>query len=163
MGNHILEVRRSRNRRVGAYLPSMSFAALVLWALLVPASGQGRTDGNPLSLRFGDWLTVNPRAKIQLDLKGFRPKFEDERSVFQRRRMRFGADGLLLRDLAYSVRVETRSDPEFRDVFVRYQRLHSFQVQAGRFKIPFGMDQLTDSGELDFVQRSRIGSLLAPG
>ena len=125
---------------------------------------ESRDGGGPPSIHFGEWLVVNPRAKIQLDLNAFRPELEDKRKVFQARRLRFGLDGSLFRDLGYTVRVETKkTDPEFRDIFLKYQRFKSFQLQAGRFKIPFGLDQLTDSGELDFVHRSRIGSIVAPG
>jgi phosphate-selective porin OprO/OprP len=50
-----------------------------------------------------------------------------------------------------------------RDAFVNYRRLRWLQVQAGRFRVPFGRDQNTASHDLDFVFRSRPGTLLAPG
>lgn len=141
-------------------------AAIVAWcAFLVPVMAQetGGGGASPPAIRFGDWLVVEPRVKIQLDLSGLRPEIDDTRKVFQGRRLRFGVDGSLFRDLVYTIKVETRKGAEFRDVFLKYQRFGSFQVQAGRFKIPFGLDQLTDSGMLDFVHRSRIGSIVAPG
>ena len=130
-----------------------------------PATAQLSADADaPPSIHVRNWLVVNPRAKIQLDFSGFRPELDDKPKVLQGRRIRIGADGTLLRDFAYSVRLETRkADPQFRDVFLKYQKFHFFQVQAGRFKIPFGLDQLTDSGDLNFVHRSRIGSIVAPG
>src|SRR5688572_18113389 len=50
-----------------------------------------------------------------------------------------------------------------RDAFVNYRRLRPLQVQAGQFRVPFGRDQNTASHNLDFVFRSRPGTLLAPG
>jgi phosphate-selective porin OprO/OprP len=140
-------------------------AIVVCCAQLVPALAQQSDERSaPPSIRAGDWLILNPRVKIQVDFRAYLPEFDEKRSIIQGRRLRFGADGALFRDLAYSIRVETRNgDPQFRDVFLKYQRFRSFQVQTGRFKIPFGLDQLTDSGELDFVHRSRIGSIVAPG
>ena len=140
-------------------------AAVACCAFVVPAMAQqsDNTD-EPPSFRAGDWLVVKPRTKIHLDFRGFQPVLDDKRKIFHKRRLRVGADGILFRDFEYSVRVEARTaDLEFRDVFLKYRQLPSFQIQAGRFKIPFGLDQLTDSGELDFVQRSRVGSILAPG
>jgi phosphate-selective porin OprO and OprP len=137
-------------------------AILACCAFIVPAIAQD-DKGAPPSIKVGNWLVVDPRAKIQLDLSAFKPELDVKHTILQGRRIRFGADGALFRDLAYTVRVETKRGAEFRDVFLKYQRFDSFQVQAGRFKIPFGLDQLTDSGELDFVHRSRIGSIVAPG
>ena len=158
MGNHVLPLRAW----------ALSFVTVFCWTCWTHPSVLAQepvdVDGGPPSIRVGDWLRINPRMKLQLDLNSFRPEFSAQAKTIQAKRVRFGVDGTLFRDFAYSARVETRTgDPEFRDVFLRYQRFNSFQLQAGRFKIPFGLDQLTDSGELDFVQRSRIGSIVAPG
>ncbi|MBI4471342.1 MAG: hypothetical protein HY646_01660 [Acidobacteria bacterium] len=116
------------------------------------------------SIRSGNWLEVNLRSKIQFDFSRFAPEVDRDRKALQNRALRFGANGTLFRYVDYSVEVETRkADPEFRDLFLKYRPHPSIQIQAGRFKIPFGLDQLTDSGRLDFVQRSRIGTLLSPG
>jgi phosphate-selective porin len=138
------------------------WAVIVLCAIAYPAAAQNDFRG-PYSIPFGEVLTVNPRVRIQLDFNGFRPELADRRKIFQRRRLRFGADGTLFRDFEYRIRVETKQVPEFRDVFIRFHRVDSIQVQGGRFKIPFGLDQLQNAFELDFVHRSRIGSLVAPG
>jgi phosphate-selective porin OprO/OprP len=140
-------------------------AALLCGVFSIPAMAEDPVDRDaPLSMHAGNWLVIEPRAKIQLDFSGFRPELDDKRNIFQGRRLRFGVDGTLLQDFDFSVRVETnRGTPEFRDVFLKYHRFRALQMQAGRFKIPFGLDQMTDSGELDFMQRSRIGSILAPG
>jgi phosphate-selective porin OprO/OprP len=143
----------------------MFVAAMVWFVFLVPAQAQdGNGESTPPSIHAGDWLVVNFRTKIHMDVSRFRPEVDEQRKAFQVRRLRFGVDGTLFNNLDYSVRVETRkANPQFRDVFLKYRGSPSIQIQAGRFKIPFGLDQLTDSGELDFVQRSRIGSILAPG
>jgi phosphate-selective porin OprO/OprP len=45
---------------------------------------------------------------------------------------------------------------------VNYRRLRPFQIKVGKFKVPFGLDQLTSPTDLEFVYRSRLGSYLAP-
>ena len=36
-------------------------------------------------------------------------------------------------------------------------------VQGGKFKVPFGLDQLTSESSFDFIYRSRIADQLSPG
>jgi phosphate-selective porin len=146
MGNHLL-------------------ALIVGFLFVIPATAQETIDDAlPPSIHVRDWLTVNLRTKFQFDFGKFRPELDEKQKILLGRRIRFGADGALFRDLDYYVRVETaKGDPELRDVFLKYGMSPSFQIQGGRFKIPFGRDQLTDTAELNFVQRSRIGTLLAPG
>jgi phosphate-selective porin len=146
---------------VGNYL--LAIVAFLL--LLVPAMAQESASNiAPPSMHAGDWLSVNLRSKIQFDFGKVRPAPDVNENVLRGRRLRFGADGTLLRDLDYTFLTETaKGRPELRDIFLKYRKLGALQIQAGRFKIPFGLDRLTDSGDLDFVERSRIGTLLAPG
>jgi phosphate-selective porin len=139
--------------------------ALVVGCLLVvPAIAQESPEVVPPSIHPRDWLTVNLRTKIQFDFGKFRPELDDKQKLLLGRRMRFGADGTLFHDLDYYAQVETgKGTPELRDVFLKYRPSIGFQIQGGQFKIPFGRDQLTDTADLNFVQRSRIGTLLAPG
>ena len=141
------------------------FTLVLIWLVFpVPAMAQETPSNNdPPSVHFGNWLTLNPRTRIQLDLRSFQPELDDQTKIFRGRSARFGVDGTLFRDIGYMVRTETTTGPVLRDFFFVYQRFRPLQVQAGRFKIPFGLDQLTDSSKLDFVQRSRLGSIVAPG
>jgi phosphate-selective porin len=45
---------------------------------------------------------------------------------------------------------------------VNFSYFNDIQVKAGKFKIPFSLDQLTGPSKLDFIHRSRIGDTLAP-
>jgi phosphate-selective porin OprO and OprP len=54
------------------------------------------------------------------------------------------------------------SDP-WRDVYVDYRQFAYAEVQAGKFKLPFSLDETTSSTNLDFVYRSRAATQLAPG
>ncbi|MGH9657927.1 MAG: OprO/OprP family phosphate-selective porin [Bryobacteraceae bacterium] len=115
------------------------------------------------SLRIGNILRVDFRVKIQTDFRGVSPDRETDEGLFHVNRARVGVEGRFLRDFEYEIEREVRDVPNpWRDVFVNYRGLRDFQIQAGKFKVPFGMDQLTGPTNLDFIHRSLIGSQLAP-
>ena len=64
------------------------------------------------------------------------------------------------RDLADPTRV---TETSWKDVFVNVDYFDNAQVQVGRYKIPFGLDQTTSVANNDFVYRSLGASYLAPG
>jgi phosphate-selective porin len=116
------------------------------------------------SVRIGDWLRVDFRAKVQTDLVGDSPAIDSADGIFDPRRLRIGIEGRITRDVEFELEYELLpTDYPVRDAFVNYRRIRHLQVKAGQFKVPFGMDQLTGPGNLDFVYRSRIGSELTPG
>ena len=119
--------------------------------------------GRP-SLRVGDWLKVDFRTKIQADFRGFRPEIKTAEGWFDPRRLRLGIQGRATSDLEFQIEFDLLPrHHQLRDAFVNYRRFPRYQLQAGKFKIPFGLDQLTEPTDLDFVYRSRIGEMLAPG
>src|SRR5688572_4235649 len=106
------------------------------------------------------------RFKTQLDLSrvGEEADDDDDVDIADFRRTRVGIEGTFLRDFEYEVDAEVGERTDMlRDAFVNYRRLRPLQVQAGQFRVPFGRDQNTASHNLDFVFRSRPGTLLAPG
>jgi phosphate-selective porin OprO and OprP len=148
---------------------------MFLIPVLLPASEPGPTQkdtnetkrnvrfvwNNRPSLRFGDWLRVDFRVKLQGDFRGFSPELETDEGTFVLQRKRVGIEGTFLRHFEYEVERELRESNPWRDVFVNFRYFRNFQIRAGKFKIPFGMDQLTSPVRLDFVYRSRIGDTLA--
>src|SRR5262249_9053674 len=83
-------------------------------------------------------------------------------------RFRLGIDGKFLKHFDYQVERELReyfggleSKHPWRDVYANFDYFDNFQVQAGKFKIPFSMEELTSSFDLDFVFRALIASDLA--
>ena len=118
--------------------------------------------GRRPSLRFGRMLRVDFRAKFQGDFRGFVPEQRTGEELFDLRRRRIGVQGRFLRHFEYEVERELREVNPWRDVFVNLRYLRDFQIRAGKFKIPFGLEQLTSPTELDFIFRSRISDHLAP-
>ncbi len=122
-----------------------------------------KKDKRP-SIRVGRMFRMDFRAKHQMDFRLYTPDDRNEETLFDYNRRRFGVEGEFLRHFEYEVEREFRlTQPQWRDVFVNFNYLRRFQIRGGRFKIPFGLDQLTAPSNLDFVYRSRLGDLIAPG
>jgi len=115
------------------------------------------------SLRFGNVLRVDFRARFQADSRSFSPALDGE-PTFELRQARVGIQGVFLKRLEYEVEGELRdADKPWRDVYLNYRCFQGLQIQAGRFKVPFGLDQLTRITDQDYLFRSRAGDLLTPG
>jgi phosphate-selective porin OprO/OprP len=128
---------------------------------------QFRWNDHP-SLRLGPGTRVDFRARFQGDLQGSdveRPDGDDVSvSSADISRKRIGIDGEILNIFDYQVEGELGADHDpWRDVYLNYKQYGFAEVQAGKFKLPFSLDENTSPTSLDFVYRSRIAALLAPG
>jgi phosphate-selective porin OprO/OprP len=119
--------------------------------------------GNPLAFTASDDLQVNVLAKFQSDFYELSPSFVPDDDGFNWTRRRIGVEGTFLKHFEFQIEREIRRDNPWRDVFVDFQYFRNARLRGGKFKIPFGLDQLTNPARLDFVYRSRIGELLSPG
>ena len=73
-------------------------------------------------------------------------------------------EGRIYDDLQYEVDFQARdSEHPVRDAFLNYRRFEAAEVRGGRFKVPFGRDQLTSVFANSFISRSLIGAQLSPG
>jgi phosphate-selective porin len=129
------------------------------------------------AVRIGKWFRADFRLKMQQDFRTFDPEVAtDEGEVENLRKFRVGVEGYITKSFEYRVEREIRNEIAdlfkmrtrethalWRDVFVNWRYFKNFQVRAGQFKIPFGMDQLHYSSKGEFVYRSMIGNYLAPG
>lgn len=120
------------------------------------------------SLRLGPGTRVDFRVRLQGDLQDSGVELpesgDDVGSSIDVARRRIGIDGEILNLFDYQVEGELGDDQDpWRDVYVNYKQYNFAQFQAGKFKMPFSLDENTGATNLDFVYRSRIASLLAPG
>jgi phosphate-selective porin len=126
------------------------------------------------AIRMGKWFRMDFRLKFQHDFRSFGPEVStDEGELSNLRKFRVGIQGYVTKDFEYEIEREIRDDISdlfhlrdrptlalWRDVYGNWRYFRKAQIRAGQFKIPFGMDQLHNSG---FVYRSLIGNFLAPG
>lgn len=129
--------------------------------------------GDSPSLRFGRVLRLDFKFRLQQDARkpGDAPlEFE----TWELHRLRGGIDGELFNRVQFSIERELyeRADPDtddegfsdtlWKDVYADVNVTGAFQVRAGRFKIPFGGEQLTGTPTLDFAYRSLGATYLSP-
>jgi phosphate-selective porin OprO and OprP len=127
------------------------------------------------SVRFGDFARVDFEMKLQEDAhSSYGPVKGLDAWEFHRNRI--GVQGNVLKHIEYEIEREltenelTEKDvllgltpsSQWKDVNVNLTYAKDAQVQIGRFKIPFGLDQLTGVTHNDFVYRSMGASYLAP-
>jgi phosphate-selective porin OprO/OprP len=139
---------------------------ILLFAGAVPAVGQIRmTFEKRPSLQIGDVFTADIRFKSQVDFRDF----ADEPGTVSKplvdlHRTRIGLEGTLFKAVQYQIEGElSDASQPWRDVYVQTRAFLGLQVRGGQFKIPFSLDQLTSSMDLDFNYRSLAATFLAPG
>ncbi len=132
-------------------------ALLLVVAAAAPAAAQ-----QP-SLKVGDWLRVDFRARFQGDIRTSEARIRgDEDGGMDIARRRVGVEGRVSNIFNYQVEYEL-GEHEWRDVYLDYRQFKAVQVRGGAFKLPFGLDENTSPTNLDFVYRARISDRLAPG
>jgi phosphate-selective porin OprO/OprP len=133
--------------------------------LLAPqlAAAQAEVRFPPPSLRIGEFR-ADLGVRLHFDFRAFESDPEVAPEEFAFRRARVSLEGRIYDDLEYEVDADLRdTDRPWRDVLLNYRRFRAAQVQGGKFKVPFGLDQLTSAFNNSFVSRSLIGNQIAPG
>jgi phosphate-selective porin OprO and OprP len=124
---------------------------------------KGPTTGfrwrNRPTFQFGD-LRLDVRFKTQLDWRGFDPVIDEDE--FDRRSLRGGINGELGKDLEFQIEHDLFSDGEWRDVFVKWRTFRQAEVSVGRFKVPFGREELISFSDVDFAYRALVSTTIPP-
>jgi phosphate-selective porin len=149
---------------------------VIALAASAPAAAQDRRglvwDDRP-SIVFGDDLNIDIRGRMQLDGRWFDPERGED--AFDVRTLRVGLRGELTRHFEWEIEREIdevvsagQLEPkwafaEWKDVYLDWRTFDAFSVIAGRFKMPFGLEQTTSVSNLDFAFRSLGSVKIAPG
>ena len=149
-------------------------------SLSVPAvttakQGQKKKGKDPWGFRWEDHPTlhlgrgtrIDFRARLQGDVKDSDAPLPDddaEATALDIAKRRIGVDGEIFNLFDFQVERELHvENAGWRDVYINYKQFTFAEVQAGKFKMPFSLDENTSSTNLDFVYRSMAATLLAPG
>jgi len=152
-----------------------------------PVSGPVRFEWKQHpSIRLGKAVRLNFEAKLQEDGHASHPdapglqcpnQVLPKACEWEFHRNRIGVSGKVGKHIEFEV-VRELTEQEltekqlingetaksnWKDVNVNVDYIKNAQIQAGKFKIPFGLDQLTGVTHNDFVYRSLGASYLAPG
>lgn len=131
------------------------------------------------SIRYGKTFRLDFTAKLQEDWHG---SYDDADitaglNPWELHRNRIGVQGAVFRHIPFEVEYEltekelTEKDlaagltpqSQWKDVYVGADYIKNAQIQVGKFKIPFGLDELTGVTHNDFVYRSLGAIYLDPG
>jgi phosphate-selective porin OprO and OprP len=130
------------------------------------------------SIRVGRAFRLDFTARFQEDARGSYEGAELSAGLdrWELHRARIGVQGVLFRHVQFEVEREltekelTETDvaagitpqSQWKDVNVNVDLVNNAQVQAGKFKVPFGQDELISVTQNDFVYRSLGATYLAP-
>jgi phosphate-selective porin len=161
------------------------FAVLAYAAIAAPAvaqDGRGVVWNNRPSIVFGEDVNIDLKGRVQLDRRWFDPAIEED--AFDLRTARIGLKGDLTRHFDWEIEREIEElfdqgvteeqidlglvEPrwrfaEWKDVFINWSTFDVIRIKAGRFKMPFGLEQNTSVSDLDFAYRTRGSVKIAPG
>ena len=138
-------------------------ALFLLVGLSSPVSAQARVDWDPRpSIRVGDDVRLDFRLKIQGDIRDFSPGQPIDDEGFHLHRRRAGVEGTLYKRVTFQIERELRKRGPWRDVFVNVEVVNALEVRAGKFKMPFGLEETTSTTDLDFVSRTLGSDALTP-
>lgn len=80
-------------------------------------------------------------------------------SQFLVRRARFELDGRLYRWAGFKIEAEFTDGISLKDAYLDLAFFPELRFRAGQFKVPFGLEELTSSRFIDFVERSLVNEL----
>lgn len=144
-------------------LPAAAQETALLAAAPRDGGWKGRWDGHP-EIDWGGRLHVEIHGRLQTDGSASEvPLARGEGDGWDLGRRRIGVEGTAGRHVEFQVEAEIASTDPWRDVWVNYRPLRAVQIQAGQFKLPFGLEETTSSRSLDFIHRSLASTHLAPG
>jgi phosphate-selective porin OprO and OprP len=147
----------------------------VLVGLASPAAAQGQpTDQVPApkppvrfvwddkpSIRAGV-VRVDFHARLQSDFRQSDQDLEQVGGTYETEAKRLGVNGRITKRLEFEVESELRKDNPWKDVYLNGVVSPAFEVRGGKFKIPFGYEELTGKTKLDFAYRTLLSNLIAP-
>jgi phosphate-selective porin OprO/OprP len=146
-----------------------------------PAKKDGAEDNGEESVKPPKHPSWKPARGVRFDFKGriesatrpTSPSASLGQRVVEWQDRRLGVEGSLSKRFAFEISRELGNDFEqahdlseksaWKDAYVSVRLSKAFAVDAGRFKLPFGREELIGETNLDFAYRSLAARVLSPG
>ncbi len=148
-------MKKKWNWKKGTGGAVLAFAAVL--GLTAGVSAQETKTPPPPPVTALEALTLSGYGQVQYTTQ------ETGIDGFTLRRARLSLTGEILKDLHFKFQVDTLKSPLLLDAYLDWGFHSAASVRAGQFKIPFSMESLTSSADLDLINRTQVVSKLAPG
>jgi len=102
-------------------------------------------------------------GRVQADF--YSPDSNAQNDTFTMRRVRIHTKGTLFKNTEFKAEIDfgEGKDANLTDGYINFTHLPFANIQLGQYKEPFGLEKLTSSRFVDFVERSIISDQIAPG
>jgi phosphate-selective porin OprO/OprP len=134
-------------------------------------ANDGSVTENGIGLKSRDGNnTIQLTGRLHMDYRQYSPDYgtgqttDSYQNTAEARRARFGVRGQFAKDFKYQLLANFGASDGFSstsstadEMWVNYAANPEMQFQFGLFKMPFSLEQLTSSNNLDFMERSLIG------
>jgi phosphate-selective porin OprO/OprP len=135
-------------------------------------ANDGAVTENGLGLKSKDGnTTAQFTGRLHMDYRHYTPDYgvgqttDSYQNLAEVRRARFGVRGQFAKDFKYQLLANFGNDAGSSsttttadEMWVNYAANPEMQFQFGLFKMPFSLEQLTSSNNIDFMERSLIGN-----
>lgn len=100
-------------------------------------------------------FSFQPTGRLHIDAATFQDDEVDHPDGAEFRRARLGAKGKLSKDLGYKIELEfANENVAFRDSYINYTGFDKTNIRVGNIKPPVGLEELTSSNYITFIERS---------
>jgi phosphate-selective porin OprO/OprP len=134
-------------------------------------ANDGSVTENGIGLKSKDGnTTAQFTGRLHMDYRQYTPDYgtgqttDSYQNTAEARRARFGVRGQFAKDFKYQLLANFGASDGFSstsstadEMWVNYAANPEAQFQFGLFKMPFSLEQLTSSNNLDFMERSLVG------
>jgi phosphate-selective porin OprO/OprP len=135
-------------------------------------ANDGSVTENGIGLKSKDGNnTIQLTGRLHMDYRQYSPDYgagqttDSYANTAEVRRARFGVRGQFAKDFKYQLLANFGNTDGFGststtadEMWVNYAANPEMQFQFGLFKMPFSLEQLTSSNNIDFMERSLIGN-----
>ena len=82
---------------------------------------------------------------------------------FSVRRSRLTLTGDIMKKMHYKIQMDIAKTPTLLDASVDYEFSKAFQLRVGQFMVPFSLENVTGTADVDMINRSQPEEKLVPG
>src|SRR5688500_9752123 len=115
---------------------------------------------NRPSIQLGEHVRLDLRLKLAYDWRRFDPQIDELPDDWRFRRA--GINGEIGEDIEFQIERDLNRFGRWRDVYINWGKYRQFEVTAGRFKVPFGHEELIGIADVDFAFRSLVSTTIPP-